>query len=1115
MKEGFFYKHIPMQSSYRYIVCLLLTAVIWGCGTTNITVSGSILTSGAVSTNLSKGSFLKAVTTTNVPAAGYTVYCYNYITGEACGEGVTDNNGQFEITGVPQADLTDPNDPATVRLWIRAVSPSGQYEIINFIELTTDEVAATKTISTSADPNTTIAAEAILEQCKEYDGGYTIGTPLPSALTTAIAAQTFDPKCYVDAHKNYLQVADINESGLKGAMGAIQSMINCMMATEISPETCSNADNTADIVGLFMRGSADENLISCLANQVLSACGIDSASFITNATTATQMLAGIRGITATQFASDQTLCQDIKGETETAENVNTALREMVLSFENEAEMTSVFASGNPVRSFIDLAKTDNDFTIFTTKPRALIGILESGLSNTVYDEAYAVLREWNPESDISGDQMKDWGYAMNQMLKIADSDDIIQHASTYCSYMEDNIVMAGADVNEINYISLHNDLSGAIGLYGEDADQYIPLLLQYENYKMDTTEEITQYQEQLQQQQYSPPPEEQEDYYENYENNDYYALMCLHYLLHIGGYDAYYQQYCGAKPLAPSSVVANAGNSQVTINWTAVSGASSYKIYWATATGVTSSNGTAISNITSTSYTHTGRTNGTAYYYVMTAVSSHGESVASSEVSATPQAPTPGVPANVTAVAGDAQVTISWTSVDTAISYNLYFGVSSNVSKVTGTKISSVTSPYIHTGRTNNTTYYYCVTAVNPGGESNCSLVAGATPQAALSLWTKTWNNSDLNSNDVGRGVAVDSSGNVYVAGDFFADYVEADDWTFLDIWLRKYNASGGTVWTKTYNQSDGYTDEYGYAVAVDSSGNVYVAGSQTDESLIADGVVIKYDSSGNVTWTATYSGTANDNDEALGIAVDSSGNVYVAGYEMTAGSGNDIWVSKLDSGGDTTWTKKYSGAAGDDDRGASIAVDSYGNVYAAGYETVTDQSTNVWVRKYDSSGNVTWTKTYNSDTNGGDLANGITVDSSGNVYVTGSAAITAGSTDVWVRKYDSDGDTVWTQTYDGGVGSDIGYAIAVDSSGNVYATGSTSVTNQKTDVWVRKYDSDGDTVWTQTYNNPILNSWEVGFGIAVSSNGGVYVTGDTYITGQGADIWTRIYSAEDGSFSE
>ena len=103
----------------------------------------------------------------------------------------------------------------------------------------------------------------------------------------------------------------------------------------------------------------------------------------------------------------------------------------------------------------------------------------------------------------------------------------------------------------------------------------------------------------------------------------------------------------------------------------------------------------------------------------------------------------------------------------------------------------------------------------------------------------------------------------------------------------------------------------------------------------------------GDVIWTRTHNGTANQDDCGYGIAVDSSGNVYVTGCEEVIGEKHNIWVRKYDSDGNELWTRTYSGTAHDDD-GYGIAVDGSGNVYVTGSEAVTGESYNIWLRKYE-----------------------------------------------------------------------------------------------------------------------------------------------------------------------
>jgi parallel beta-helix repeat protein len=183
-------------------------------------------------------------------------------------------------------------------------------------------------------------------------------------------------------------------------------------------------------------------------------------------------------------------------------------------------------------------------------------------------------------------------------------------------------------------------------------------------------------------------------------------------------------------PAAPVALTTNAGNGQVTMNWTPVSGATSYNVYQGTAAGITKATGTKVgSNITASSFTVTGLTNGTHYFYVVTAVNAAGESDVSAEKSATPSAtPPPAAPGNIRGAAGVGKATISWDTSAGATSYNIYYATSKGVTK-TGIKVANAVSPQDVT-LTNGTTYFFVVTAVNANGESATSSEVFATPAA-------------------------------------------------------------------------------------------------------------------------------------------------------------------------------------------------------------------------------------------------------------------------------------------------------------------------------------------------------------------------------------------------
>ena len=180
-------------------------------------------------------------------------------------------------------------------------------------------------------------------------------------------------------------------------------------------------------------------------------------------------------------------------------------------------------------------------------------------------------------------------------------------------------------------------------------------------------------------------------------------------------------------PAAPTGLSASAGNQQVALSWSASSGATSYNVKRATTSGGPY---TQISTSTGTNSTDTGLTNGTTYFYVVSAVNASGESANSAQVSATPKSPVPAVPTGLIATAGVQQVALSWTASSGATSYNVK-RATTNGGPYTQVN-ASTTNSFTDTGLTAGTAYFYVVSAVNASGESANSTQASATPKPAV-----------------------------------------------------------------------------------------------------------------------------------------------------------------------------------------------------------------------------------------------------------------------------------------------------------------------------------------------------------------------------------------------
>jgi fibronectin type 3 domain-containing protein len=200
-------------------------------------------------------------------------------------------------------------------------------------------------------------------------------------------------------------------------------------------------------------------------------------------------------------------------------------------------------------------------------------------------------------------------------------------------------------------------------------------------------------------------------------------------LLHAGCASTGYKGGGGGQttvPAAPTGLAALAGNAQVTLNWMASSGATGYYVKRSTTTGGPYMQ---IATEASASYTDTGLTNGTKYFYVVSAYSSAGQSANSAEVKATPVQPAPSAPTGLAATAGNAQVSLSWTATSGASSYHVKRSTTSGAE----TQIAAPTSnSFSDTGLTDGTKYFYVVSAANSGGESANSSEVSATPSAPV-----------------------------------------------------------------------------------------------------------------------------------------------------------------------------------------------------------------------------------------------------------------------------------------------------------------------------------------------------------------------------------------------
>jgi len=683
-----------------------------------------------------------------------------------------------------------------------------------------------------------------------------------------------------------------------------------------------------------------------------------------------------------------------------------------------------------------------------------------------------------------------------------------------------------------------------------------------------------------------------------------------------------------------------AGNAKITYTWTAsYPAADSYDVYWKAGSGLTAASVKTGAKITGASSGGeiTGLTNGTAYSVVVTA------NKAGNSVDSTVQTAKPVINAVQPVISvqpqggtffktGTLSVTASVTDGGT-LSYQWYRNTSNSTSG--GTAIAGATG----SSRTLSDagTYWYYVIVTNTitnngdGGIKTAQTTSNATAVTIelvqLAQWARTV--SAGNEGSYFTAVAVDSSGNVYAAGyqdgngtNTYGTNVSAQGSVRpnnSNVVLVKYNSSGTAQWARTVTVAGG-DNSYFYscfnAVAVDKDGNVYAAGEQRGYGTYTYGtgvsaqgsvrpdnynvVLVKYDSSGTAQWARTVS-TGSYDSLFKAVAVDKDGNVYAAGYQVgnstyTYGSGVSVQVAvsngwnvvlvKYNSSGTAQWAQSVNtGTNYCSSNFNAVAVDSFGNVYAAGsqlgsayssYTTftygsgvsaqVTKADDNVVLVKYNSGGTAQWARTV---TTSGTVNSGgfsprldssffaVAVDSSGNVYAAGQQKFNVsgsgqnidssnntitgtftygaevsvqGTYSAWgyipsrcnvvLVKYDSDGTAQWARSVIGGDNASISFfnSVAVDPSGNAYAAGyqrgniiytygtgvSALGTYQRTDtsdgnVVLVKYDSGGTAQWARSVIGGASSKFNA---VAVDKSGNVYAAGNqgygTFIYGTG-----------------
>jgi len=344
------------------------------------------------------------------------------------------------------------------------------------------------------------------------------------------------------------------------------------------------------------------------------------------------------------------------------------------------------------------------------------------------------------------------------------------------------------------------------------------------------------------------------------------------------------------------------------------------------------------------------------------------------------------------------------------------------------------------------------------------------------------------------------------------------------DAIIVKYDSSGNVTWKKTFGGSSvdyflsvQQTSDGGYiAVGNSESANQDLSGLNKGEQ---DAIIVKYDSSGNVTWKKSFGGSSDNYFESVQqtsdggyIAVGSSNSTDQDMQGLNKGS-NDAIIVKYDSSGNVTWKKTFGGSSVD--YFVSVQQTSDGGYIAVGNSESANQDLSglnkgnydAIIVKYDSSGNVTWKKTFGGSNT--ETFSSVQQTSDGGYIAVGNSnstdqdmqSLNKGGTDAIIVKYDSSGNVTWKKTF-GGSSADYFISVQQTSDGGYIAVGYFESNDQDMqglnkgdwDAIIVKYDSSGNVTWKKCFGGSSFNSF---VSIQQTSDGGYIAVGSSNSTDQ------------------
>ncbi len=373
------------------------------------------------------------------------------------------------------------------------------------------------------------------------------------------------------------------------------------------------------------------------------------------------------------------------------------------------------------------------------------------------------------------------------------------------------------------------------------------------------------------------------------------------------------------------------------------------------------------------------------------------------------------------------------------------------------------------------------------------TMMAMPTSSHAQASWNRAFGGP---ANDVGNTVIQTSDGGYLVVGT-----TESFGAGLSDCWLVKLDSLGDSLWTRTYGAE---SRDHAWSVIQTNDGAYLIAGdTRAQGNDYSDMWLLKIDSQGDTLWSRTYGGS--EGETANAVIQSNDGGFLLAGVTTSFSiywNDQDAWLVKTDSLGFIEWTRNYGGPG--TDAATSVIQTTDGGYTFAGHTGsfgLSEDYPDHWLVKIDSQGDTLWTHTYGGDRIDEALA-AIQTSDNGYLLAGWSTSFTGAYYDAWVVKTDSSGNTIWTNSYGGSRKEKI-YSIT-ESADNCYLfagfTSSFGAGNH--DFWLVKTDTQGDTLWTRTYGG---SEYDAASCVIQTQDAGIVLVGDTYSfssSSTGSDLW-------------